>query len=249
MKALMKFLLPFFYRKWSDIQFRLSSLEIAVDSLIVSPKYSESDDASFNGQTHRRAIFKQLLEEFPFEAILETGTHVGSTTGYMATTAQLPVYTCELNKRYYYLAKMRLHEVPNINMALLDSRAFLRTMARTAIVHRFVFVYLDAHWYDDLPLQQEVELVCDNWNDFVIMIDDFAVPGDKGYGYDNYGRKKTLALKTFARTFVDLDLVPFFPSLASAQETGSRRGCVILSRRGPISDRLITVRSLRMHGR
>jgi len=245
MKRLIRFLFPWFYRRWERLQARVSSLEIAVDSLIVSPRYEPSESPAFNGQQHRCAIFRQLLETFPFEAILETGTHIGNTTGYMASVSRLPVYSAELTRRYYHLARVRLQDFPSITLRLLDSRDFLQEMAQSPVGQQFVFAYLDAHWYDDLPLSRELGLVADHWRDFVIMVDDFAVPGDSGYGYDDYGRGKTLSLRDVSPRLRELDLLAFFPDAPSSTETGSRRGCVVLARRGLIAERLRTIPSLR----
>jgi hypothetical protein len=55
-----------------------------------------------------------------------------------------------------------------------------------------VFFHLDAHWEGDLPLQEEIEIILGRFPNFLIMIDDFRVPGDSGYGFDDYGRGKML---------------------------------------------------------
>jgi hypothetical protein len=63
------------------------------------------------------------------------------------------------------------------------------------------------------------------------MIDDFQVPHDPGYPYDNYGPNKALTLDHTkpASEMFGLDL--FFPSVPSHAETGARRGCVVMARR------------------
>lgn len=247
-KTMIKFLISPAHKKYKDLLFRISNLETAVNCLIESPKYVESLEVGFNGQAHRKVIFQELLSLFDFDAILETGTWIGNTTGYMAKISNLPIYTCELDKLLHSLAKMRLKDVPNIILELSDSREFLKKMKRTDIVKKRVFIYLDAHCNDDLPLQKELEIICSNWRDFVIMIDDFQVPGDVGYGYDNYGKKKILSLDMFSRTFSKHDLISFFPTLPSAEETGLKRGCVVLTRNGEWSEKLSRLQSLTKSG-
>ena len=56
-----------------------------------------------------------------------------------------------------------------------------------------VFFYLDAHWEDDLPLLEEIEVIFSHRDRATIMIDDFCVPGTD-YGFDDYGAGKTLNL-------------------------------------------------------
>ena len=54
-----------------------------------------------------------------------------------------------------------------------------------------LFIYLDAHWEEDLPLAEELAVIARATTRCIVMIDDFQVPGD-GYAYDNYGPGKAL---------------------------------------------------------
>jgi hypothetical protein len=57
------------------------------------------------------------------------------------------------------------------------------------------------------------------------MIDDFEVPGDPGFGYDDYGSEKALNQKYIAPPH---GLTIFYPSAPSREETGRWRGCAVL---------------------
>jgi predicted O-methyltransferase YrrM len=228
-----------------DLQYRVANLEMVVDVLIASPVYTPGDDVGFNGQLIRKQIFCDLVAQFPFEVILETGTWTGNTSAYMAQTSGLPVHTCEANPRFLAVAKMRLANVQGVHFQLADSRRFLEQSARSELASKFALFYLDAHWYDDLPLAQELDIIERGWRQFVVLIDDFRVPGDEGYGYDNYGPKKILAIEYLADIMHSRDLEAFFPAESSAQETGSKRGCVVITRSGEPSQRLDGVASLR----
>lgn len=249
MKNLIKFLKPPSYRKFQKLRSRVSDLEVAVDCLIGcltnNPKWVESEEIGFNGQKHRKLIFQDLLEAFNFDAIIETGTWIGDTTEYMAHSSNLPVYSCELNKLSNSLAKIRLQDIPNITLALSDSRSFLKNISNTDVSKKRVFIYLDAHWYADFPLQEELEIICSGWKEFVIMIDDFQVPGDNGYRYDDYGTGKTLSLDTFSDILSKFELIPFFPAVSFAEESGHRRGCVVLARKKDFCEILSRLPSLR----
>lgn len=244
MKRLIKFGLKPWYRKYTALVARISNLETAIDCLIDSPRWTPSDAVGFNGQRHRKLIFHELLNAFNFEAILETGTWIGNTTGYMATESALPVHTCEINPRFHTLARMRLQGMARIDFTLADSRSFLQTISRTDVAAKRVFVYLDAHWYDDLPLREEIEIISGAWQEYVIMVDDFEVPSDSGYGYDRYEKHNVLSMEFFADTFARCGLIPFFPSLPSAEETGARRGCVVLAGGGRAAEVLGGLASL-----
>jgi predicted O-methyltransferase YrrM len=228
-----------------DLQHRVANLEMVVDVLISSPVYSPGDDVGFNGQLVRKQIFRDLIAAFPFEVILETGTWTGNTSAYMAQTARLPVHTCEANPRFHAVAKMRLANVSGVHFQFADSREFLEQSARSELASKFAFFYLDAHWYDDLPLAEELEIIERGWRQFVVMIDDFRVPGDDGYGYDNYGPNKALAIEYLADVMRTRNLEAFFPAVPSAEETGPKRGCVVITRSGELSQRLAGVASLR----
>ncbi len=225
---------------------RVKDLEMIVDYLVNDSKYIESDDIGFNGQLHRKKIFQDLIKSIDFDAIVETGTFDGSTSGYMASVSNLPIYTCELNEKILQIAKMRLANITNVHYYLGDSREFLSTLAESKISHRNILFYLDAHWNDDLPLMEEIKIINKAWQDFVILIDDFEVPGDAGYQFHDYGPRNSLTMREFYAFFSDNDLDCFLPSLPSTEETGKKRGCIVLVRKNEFSDRLERIKSLKM---
>jgi predicted O-methyltransferase YrrM len=231
-------------RERRELSFRVQTLETAVDCLLNSPKYVDAEDVGFNGQKFRKAIFGELVRAFAFEAIVETGTYTGNTTGYMARKTGLPVYTCEVNRTYFSVARRRLEDVPNVTLRQSESCAFLRALAKDGVAAKRCFIYLDAHWHEALPLAEEIDVICGSWKDFVVMVDDFQVPGDAGYGYDDYGKAGRLTIADFAPVVARGGLVPFFPSLPSAQETGYKRGSVILARKGEASEILAGLKVL-----
>jgi hypothetical protein len=213
----------------AELRVSVSSLETAIDALIESPRYV-AGDAGFNWQSGRKAIFVELLAAFPFDLVIETGTWTGNTTGYMAETSGLPVISAELSRRFHALARMRLADIPAITLINKDSRACFRDLVKDErVTNTFPFIYLDAHWYDDLPLRDEIELIATSWKQFVVMIDDFKVPDDPGYGYDDFGPGKVLCKEYIEPLLRAHGLVSFYPAMASVDETGLRRGCVVIA--------------------
>jgi hypothetical protein len=239
-----------FYKNYVGAMSRVSALEMAFSIMLDSPRFVLSETSGFNAQAHRKKIFLDIMATFSPDVIVETGTFIGDTTGYLATTTQTRIFTCEANRTFLSLAKSRLNGLPGIHYTLGDSRQFLRTLFSSELspskLSKPVFFYLDAHWHDDLPLGDEIDIIGQNLKEFVIMVDDFEVPGDAGYGWDNYGGKKALSLGMFKDCFQRSKLVPFFPSLPAPQETGGKRGCVVLAPQGSISDKLRDLKSLRM---
>jgi len=221
-----------------DLEIRLNAAEVAIACLCEGDTYAAGESVGLNGQRGRKEIFADLAAAFAFEIAVETGTWIGDTTGYLATTLNVPVHSCELHKIPHLVAKRRLSGIPRIRLERNDSRTFLDGLRAVIPSATRCLFYLDAHWHTDLPLAQELKIISETWRNYVIVIDDFRVPGDDRYAYDAYGRGKSLSLEDFRSVFARHDLVSFFPRLPSAQETGYKRGCVVLAPAGAIADRI-----------
>ncbi len=210
-----------------------------------SPKKRNSWGGPFNNQEFRRKIFKQLIDNFPFSGIVETGTYRGTTTEHFRKTSGLPVYTVESHPRFYGFSIMRFLFKPEVKVKLNDSRAFLKDLTKMPeLKNKLLFFYLDAHWESDLPLAKEVDIIYRHWPDAVVMVDDFQVPFDKGYQYDDYGENKSLT-STYLNNNLKVIVERFFPSQPSESETGAKRGCIILSHSGETGKKLKTLDTLR----
>ena len=200
--------------------------------------------AGFNGQAGRARLFASMLDAIRPAVILETGAFRGSTTAVMADQFAGPIYSCELDHRWYRAAATRLASHPNISLREMDSRRFLREVLAEAPTGP-ALVYLDAHWFRDLPLREELAIILASGRPAAIMIDDFAVPGDEGYGFDDYGPGRRLDIGLL----VGLDGAGaqlFFPTLPAAEETGARRGCAVIGV-GAVRAALAALPALRAH--
>ena len=185
-------------------------------------------DQAFNRQEGRQDIFRAITKAVDFQIILETGTYLGLTTAFMNHESGLLVCTTESNPRFFGFSKERFKKIPGITGRYSDSRAFLKSaLDNLPSKEKPVFLYLDAHWNEDLPLREEAQIVFTKHPKSVLLIDDFKVPTDSGYGYDDYGNGNTLHLEYFD-PIADLDFKAFFPALPSEKETGAKRGCVVL---------------------
>jgi hypothetical protein len=225
-------------------ELRLNAVEAAIICLADSPKYVHDGDLGLNGQRLRKEVFARLAQAIPFETVVETGTWTGDSTGYLAMSTGLPVYSCELHRIPHTIAKMRLSDLPQVRLELADSRAFLRSLANTKVAQRRCLFYLDAHWHSDLPLAEELSIISRAWREYVIVVDDFRVPGDDGYCFDSYGPRKTLSIQVFGPEFSKNGLVAFFPTAPSSEETGYRRGYVVLAPRGALADTVSEIEGL-----
>jgi hypothetical protein len=183
-----------------------------------------------NGQLGRERIVRDLMRQIRFDAVVETGTFRAGSTRFFASEFNLPVYSVERNEVFYDYAKLAMRPFASTtHLSLGDSRDFLRKLAADPnLTNKLMFFYLDAHWDDDLPLRAEVSIIRSAWEGAVVMIDDFQVPGDGGYAYDDYGPSKRLAL-SLLQPLNSLKVEVFFPRMPSSEETGGRRGCVVLA--------------------
>ena len=112
-----------------------------------------------------------------------------------------------------------------------------------AVVKSGVFFYLDAHWGHEHPLREEVTMIMQHWRESIIMIDDFQVPDDDGYGCDVLDCGTKLSLECL-KPVSPFGLVAF-PAAPSAGESGARRGCVILATADAAAETLAKATSLR----
>jgi hypothetical protein len=208
---------------------RVLSKPIAAWEYAFKPELRDPFGGPFNGQRGRQAIFNEIVRLLDVKGVIETGTFRGTTTEFMAQQDGAPIWTVEARPRYYYYAVMRLRRFSQVHISLGDSRTFLKRLVTSNEVPKSrAFFYLDAHWYDDLPLKDEIEIITRHWSNFAIMIDDFEVPGDAGYKFDDYGNGKRLAL-SYLGPLSTLGLQAFFPRIASGDETGMLRGSVVLT--------------------
>jgi FkbM family methyltransferase len=211
------------------------------------PQLKASWGGPFNGQPARCELFKAIVAKIGPRALVETGTHFGTTTEFMATTG-LPVFTVEADPRRFGYARARFRNRRNVTVLRGDSRVGLQSLFAGSLQQfgaEALFFYLDAHWNDDLPLAEELDLVFSRCFPAAVMIDDFQVPFDAGYGYDDYGPGKTLAADYIAPAVSAHGLRAFYPATPSAEEGGGRRGCIVLAKHPAVVSSLSSLPLLR----
>jgi predicted O-methyltransferase YrrM len=201
----------------------------------------------FNGQGKRCLLFASMVSKLEPFAIVETGTYLGTTSEWVSAF-QIPVFTVEVNPENYGYAKERLDALPNVQTILSDSRSGLTSIiAKVPDEHhdKCVIFYLDAHWGADLPLADEITIIFRAMPNAVVMIDDFEVQGDAGYCYDDYGQGKSLTFD-YIRNMVDsFKLRLFYPTALSSEETGAKRGCLVVCASDLTSAKLSEIELLR----
>jgi hypothetical protein len=198
---------------------------------------------AMNGQTARLEAVREIIYHCQIKRIVETGTFRGTTTEWFSEFG-IPVISIEAHAPSYEFSKRRLAQFSNVLVKHANSVDALKAILPEFTKSGPVFIYLDAHWDAQLPLREELRLIDSNLQHFVILIDDFEVPGDSGYTFDNYGIGKALT-EGYLRTCAADHLVKYYPSIPSHNETGGRRGWIVLTRSSEMSEYLDKIPLLR----
>jgi predicted O-methyltransferase YrrM len=200
---------------------------------------------AMNGMTSRLEATRQIIYALKIERIVETGTFRGTTAEWFSQFG-LPFETIEVYERYAAFSQARLRRYRNASIFFGSSVPYLKTRAASGIPkHTRQLFYLDAHWEYYLPLREELEIIFSAYDDAVVLIDDFMVEGDAGYGYDRYSEENSLTLDYISKSNLPR-LWCFFPATPSSQETGARRGWVVLTNSKDLARQLEKISLLRI---
>lgn len=144
-----------------------------------------------HGDLILKTVFDLIGREIKATSIIETGTYVGLSTSLMATMfPDLKIYTCEINELNYRRAKKNLQKFLNVNLHKETSSKFLKRLIDRTLIGNKPLFFLDAHWLDEWPLEDEIAIISNSRISAVIIIDDFKIPGDDRFKYDKYGTKE-----------------------------------------------------------
>jgi hypothetical protein len=209
-----------------------------------------ADERAFNGQFSKHRIFADLCAVFSFQSFVETGANTGWTTRFICRQGK-PVHAVEIAPNFFKQAKQNLNDQPQAHLTLGESSEFLYTLCNNTLSRRdLAFFYLDAHWRDRLPLAEELNIIAIHHARAVVMIDDFKVEDDSGYGYDLYEGGQEITLAFLHDEILKHGWQVFFPVLPSAHDHMITdilppRGTAVLSADPEIAKMLRQVSSLR----
>lgn len=142
---------------------------------------------AFNGDTFIQNEFIKLKNQFNITTALELGTCLGSTAIWLSKNFE-NVITIEINEQYANVASERLHESDCANTTLYISST---TDALPSIdLKDDTIIFIDSHWLEVCPMQEELEIIASKGIKPVIAIHDFYVPNEPTLGYDTiHGQK------------------------------------------------------------
>lgn len=152
--------------------------------------YFTESPLGFHGDQYLLDIVQRLVQRI--QTFIETGTHVGSTLRYFATTYPwIQCFGCEPYAEAFNLASTAVTGLSNVNLYKETSLDMFRYLRKTysKMFTKPVLCWLDAHggpytW----DLCKEVTYVTNNFNSGFILIDDFKVPSKK-FSYDKHGNQ------------------------------------------------------------
>ncbi|MSS74062.1 hypothetical protein EXS72_00275 [Candidatus Pacearchaeota archaeon] len=144
-----------------------------------------------HGDVISMRLFKEIVEHFQIDTIVETGTFRGYTTELLAKMfPKIKIYTCEINDFNYKHAKKNLSKYKNVHVFKGTSPKFLTYLINNKLIGENTLFYLDAHWLDDWPLEEELKIISTRLENAIAIIDDFKVPENNIFAFDKYGSKE-----------------------------------------------------------
>jgi len=118
-------------------------------------------------------LVKHIMETLKPDRFVETGTHMGWTDIWMAQHyPSLPIFTVEIDDQYYAASVHNCKPYPNITLFHMSSPDFLR-LIYNELKKGLTFFYLDAHWWQYVPLRDECKIIV-TLDKYVLLVDDFA---------------------------------------------------------------------------
>ena len=99
-----------------------------------------------------------------------------------------------------------------------------------------------------MPTGRELAAIFSHFECNIIVIDDFEVPDDPGYGFDDYGGGKKLSIDYLQVVAGGVAMMVFFPAASSGEKTGARRGCCLITSNPELGERFKRLPELRFFG-
>lgn len=143
-------------------------------------------NVGFHGDQYLLDLVDVIIERCDF--FIETGTDVGSTLAYVASTyPDIQCISCEPNADAFKRALQNTGGYKNVTLYNETSQDFLKRLGKFSSVDSEVLFWLDAHGFGfKWPLKEELDFITTFFERAYILIDDFKVPGLDCFGYDEY---------------------------------------------------------------
>jgi hypothetical protein len=143
--------------------------------------------SGFHGNLILHTMVDDIISKLGVTSFVETGTQYAYTTIHVASRhSTLPVFTCEIDPVCFSKSAEKLITYPNISIFMESSEKFIDRLITEKTLGNFPMFFLDAHWNDYWPLLDEV-INISKLSRFIILIDDFMVPGRSQFEHEPGG--------------------------------------------------------------
>ena len=176
--------IPGSFKLYCFLRCLIPDLEGFFRSLIGLPLVAFHNDVIFQN------TIKEIILSFPISSFIETGTYSGGSTGYIARLKRdIPIFGCEINEKFFKQSKKRLKEFKNVKIIKHSSQKFLKDLIKSRSLGSLPLFFLDAHWQNYWPLEDEISIITSSLGRAIIIIDDFEVPDRPEFKFDKYNDK------------------------------------------------------------
>jgi hypothetical protein len=128
------------------------------------------------------ALVNDIITKLKPDRFVETGTHMAWTLMYIAKRyPDLPIYSAEIDQQYFASSVHNSKPYPLIRLFNMNSPDFLK-LIYNELKKGLSFFWLDAHWWQYVPLRDECKIVA-TLDKYVALVDDFA-SNDPRFGGD-----------------------------------------------------------------
>lgn len=151
----------------------------------------------FHGDTYTLKVVNDIMQNI--EQFIETGTGWGDTIYYMGANYSVPCISCETDSERHIKTSNYTKDLLNVKIHCIDSVKLLTDSSKVDFNKKTLF-WLDAHGsfinknniiVNIDPIQKELYNIFNNFNNSIIMIDDFKNPFNSNlFAYDILGRNE-----------------------------------------------------------
>lgn len=143
--------------------------------------------APFNGSPDFGNVVEKYMKDYNINTVIETGTFHGSSTLFFAQKVA-EVHTIEILPETFESNKRTFAQKPVIHAHLGNSPEILSRLLQNWPREKRILFYLDAHWGDYWPLNDELTKISQSSarDNCLIIIDDFQIPARPDVPYDVY---------------------------------------------------------------
>jgi hypothetical protein len=121
---------------------------------------------------------------------VETGANVGSSLCYLARNFPgVQCYSCEPDRESFEFARQKAAKLANVHLYHEASPQFFHTVTgqQPGFCGRDTVFWLDSHGHGfRWPLREEIEFITGHFESAFVFIDDFKVPGQPQFLFDEY---------------------------------------------------------------